>query len=648
MGKVNPLENAGAMAFFAFTLLYAVCLALIFGGTWSFDVAAVQPDAGSAFAIDQVSCSWRDLLSGASTFIPFDVTGLIGSPYFWQELRYAVAAWLAALGVVYYLRGRGLPWLAAYAGGGAYGLAGYAFTLFSAGHMGWFHWLMYGPFAFGLVDRALRGGAWRHWIMLGAVLAWGASRQPDMWLLFTVLTFAYGLWALAREFVPVAGRAPGRIRRVMLGVLATAMTAALVGAPAFLGALTESLAERDRQISATLQATNGGKDGKAAEDASKSADERWRFCTSWSLPPDETVEFFWPRVNGDTSDVNIIELRRRAGWRETTRYTGRIGMPMTEMKKGKAAAKWMPYRQHSLYMGLITVILALLAIVSVFVPSTGRIASKSQTDRAAFRYNRGEIVFWAVAALISLFAAMGCFTPFYNLVFSMPFGGYLRAPVKFVHLVEFAVAVLAGFGAAAALERFSAVKAAFWIVLGLAMVNVVDLARVDALYLGPQDIAFQRGENAAAEDVLNAGGGKVAVLVPPQEGGQMFGESFSCHRAEVADLNAARGDLAKTGARFLFVTGSQLAKMPELNERMRNGSLKVAGTYAVSPRRGIERAADRSRAQAALLEIPAVKPTPAEKPVTPFVKRMLNYLSLMSTLLVAIMVVGNVRKGAST
>ena len=39
--------------------------------------------------------------------------------------------------------------------------------------------------------------------------------------------------------------------------------------------------------------------------------------------------------------------------------------------------------------------------------------------------------------------------PIYRLVFALPFGDYIRAPVKWHHLTEFCICVLAGFGIAA-------------------------------------------------------------------------------------------------------------------------------------------------------------------------------------------------------
>ena len=41
---------------------------------------------------------------------------------------------------------------------------------------------------------------------------------------------------------------------------------------------------------------------------------------------------------------------------------------------------------------------------------------------------------------------MGRYTPFYRLFYAIPYMDYIRAPVKFLHLVEIATAFLAGFG----------------------------------------------------------------------------------------------------------------------------------------------------------------------------------------------------------
>ena len=606
--------------FLAFTTLYAVCLGFVFGGTWSTSVAAVQPDAGCVYPLDWMSRAWHGLFSGANLFLPADIFELSFGPWAMQELKYALAVYCAALGLAYYLRGRGVPLIAAYGGGAAYGLMGYTLSLFSAGHVGWFCWLTYGPFAFGLTDRAVRKGRWKNWALLGAVLAWGAARQPDLWLLFTALTFAYGVWCLVRERRTLKAR-PG-VARLAWGIGLTVLVTALVGAPSFLSALTESLAGRDKQIADSAKAA--GTDAQSADPAqkAKAEAERWNFCTGWSLPPEDMLEFAIPRLSGDTCDGNIIALRKQAGWRETTPYTGRLGMPVPG--PDGQVQRWMPYRQHALYFGFITLAFALFALMSVFRPTSG--------SRSATVSNRGEMVFWLSAVVVSLLCALGCFTPFYRLVYALPFGSYLRAPVKFVHLTEFAAAALAGFGAAAALERFRA-RAAWGVVGALLVVNAIDLARIDALYLGPQNVSFQRAENQAADDAVKAGSGKVAVLVPPQEGGQMIEQSFNVHLMDTADLRAAGGDPFRAGARFLFLTAKTLAQQPALNQQLKEGRLRMAGTYGLSQQKGIFRVPG-NQAQAALLEIPGAPQGRTEPPPPAPLKRAFNYLSFVSTLAV--------------
>ena len=92
--------------------------------------------------------------------------------------------------MAYYLRGRGLSRLASYGGGIFLGFCGYWFSLFSAGHAGWFYWQYSGVFAFGLADRAVRKGKMKNWVLLGASVAWASFYQPDLWLLFTLFTAA--------------------------------------------------------------------------------------------------------------------------------------------------------------------------------------------------------------------------------------------------------------------------------------------------------------------------------------------------------------------------------------------------------------------------------------------------------------------------
>jgi hypothetical protein len=630
MNTKEFFRRPSAIAFLAFTGLYAACMAFIFWGTWALDKAPVEPDNAIFYPIDDAA-RWFAALCAGGDFVPSDLMRVLGGMYFWQELQYALAAYLAALGVVFYLRGRCVPLVGAYGGGAAYGLMGYCFTLFSAGHLGWFIWLMYGPFAFGLVDRCVRKGKWRNWALLGVVLAWAGARQSDMWLLFTVLTFAYGVWCIVRGWRGRAQSGELRWGRLFAGVGVCAAVVLLTGAPQFGRALVHDLAGRDKQIAASSGASASA-DGKA--DVSR--EKRWEFCTSWSLPPEDTLEFVAAEVHGGSNDPRVSPKDP---------YRGRLGQqivvppgqggrhPVTGEIVKPGDRIWIPYRQHSLYFGFLTIIFAAVGVVGWWnrrnadalatshQPLTTKHQAPSTKHQASPSYS--DVPFWAISAIVVYLCALGCFTPFYRLVFAMPFGDYLRAPVKFVHLLELCVAVLAGYGLAWAHERFGAARAWVGTVLCvLAALNVIDLARVDSKYLAVEDVSFQKAPNDAAEDVVKAGGGKVFVAMLPQDGGRLVRDSMGAHLAETVE------DQAAEGVRFVLASGKTLRADEALNERWRRGELVPVGFYSLT-RQGIRKAAQN----AAALVLMQAKNVPAPTDDKPPADRMAQAMTLVSVLM---------------
>ena len=397
--------------FLAFTAVFAAGAGFVFWGCWSPSVTFVSPDDGVIFFTsysDTLTRWWNEFLT-SGRMQPTDVlwSGLLGSPLFCRELKYAAAVYCAALGLAYFLRGRGLSRMASYGAGLLLAFSGYWLTLFSAGHGGWFVWMTYGVFAFGLVDRAVSGGRVRHWLMLGAVTAWGSFYQPDLWLIFTAFT---GVYFVFRTVVERPAWKP-----LVRGAACAAAVFLLVGAPSFYGAIFGAVSGRDKQIAESKGSALSGGKGVSDDEA------RWIFVTNWSLPPGETAEFVRARVNGDTSCPLTLSVNRAKGLRP---YTGALGRPL-KAKEGN-------YRQHSLYVGWVTCLLALVAVA------------------ALAKRRRGDVVFFAAAAFVFWLFSMGRYCePVYRLVYMLPFGDYLRAPVKWHHLTEFCICVLAGFGVAA-------------------------------------------------------------------------------------------------------------------------------------------------------------------------------------------------------
>ena len=459
--------------FLGFTAVFAALVGFVFWGTWSTDFAPVMPDCPFVYGPGYAAGVFRGMFESGKA-APADIYRFLGSPYFWQELQYVLGLYCAALGMAYYCHGRGLSRLAAYGAGLLLAFSGYWCTLFSAGHLGWFQWMTYGVFAFGLADRAVRKGKLRHWLLLGAVVAWASCYQADLWLLFTLLTGAYFIWCCVRE-----RKFPWK------GAVLSAAVFFLVGAPYIRSALVNDLANRDKQIEEGQ--TVSAKDKATVDEREK----RWIFVTNWSLPPAESAEFFIPRINGDTSCPMTLSLGARYGT-GVKPYTGALGRP-----KDAPAGN---YRQHSLYVGFITCLLALVSIV-LAVPS---FRQSNNPNNRTIEQSRSDVLFFLFAAILCWLFSMGRYCePVYRVIFALPFGDYLRAPVKWHHLTEFCLVVLAGFGIEAILGRLGRLgqlgRFAPWIVGLIVLIGAIDLARVDHLYCAPVDLREAKRQNAGLQ-----------------------------------------------------------------------------------------------------------------------------------------------------
>lgn len=453
--------------FLAFTAVFAVLAGYVFWGCWATSVAFVSPDDGVSFltSYGDILTQWWNGFLTSGRIEPTDVlwSGLLGSPLFCRELKYAAAVYCAALGMAYFLRGRGLSLLAAYGAGLLLAFSGYWLTLFSAGHGGWFIWMTYGVFAFGLIDRAVERGSLRHWLALGAVVAWGSFYQADLWLIFTEFTGVYFLFRVAM--------ARPAWKNLAKGVASAGVACALVGAPGFYEALTGSLKGRSTQIEES-------KGTELAGGATDDAEAKWVFATNWSLPPGETAEFFCSRLNGDTSCPLTLSVNRAKGTRQ---YTGALGRPLN--------AKTGNYRQHSLYVGWVTCLLALAGVAGAFL-CRGR---ETRDIRIfVFFFAASTVVFW----LFSL--GRNC-EIVYRLVFALPFGDYLRAPVKWHHLTEFCICVLAGCGIGFIWRRIDALVAD-----GAKIAKPLKFALAAFILLGAFDLAGEARRFCAPIDYSRA------------------------------------------------------------------------------------------------------------------------------------------------
>jgi len=101
-----------------------------------------------------------------------------------------------------------------------------------------------------------------------------------------------------------------------------------------------------------------------------------------------------------------------------------------------------------------------------------------------------------VAAVCYLLSLGRYCEPVYRVVFALPFGDLIRCPVKWHHLTEFALVVLAAFGVEGLLPLVGRFRRGWLrpeILLGAPLLfGVVDLVREDRRYCAPVDVSEAR------------------------------------------------------------------------------------------------------------------------------------------------------------
>jgi hypothetical protein len=429
-------------AFLLFLGFFAVAMTYVFLPVMSAWTVIASPDDAPFYPQHFLVTSLETLFAGGGAFTPFSLLNLlpqVGA----HELRYVLCMLLFGLSATFYLRSQRLDVLPAYGAGSLLSFSGYIFTLFCAGHMGFF--IMMGLFfwSFGLWNKALETGKWRYFVLCPACAMWAQAGQPDVWVLFVAIFGVYalrGLWRVRAQFLKL-------LPKLILSVV----VAGLIGGSSIMIVLTQHLAGRDKQIADSSRTVASGQETPEAKQ--QKAEDRWIFATNWSLPLADSMELLIPGFFGDNAMTPPYP------------YWGALGRPY-RFEPGKMMPN---YRQHTTYLGLITVLLGLIGVCA-WVGKRKEEREKSNEDRGATEGQKDEklltshfslstyqdVPFWAGVWVICLILALGRYTPLYQLFYAIPYMDYLRAPVKFLHFTELATGLLAGFGMQALLtQRFS-------------------------------------------------------------------------------------------------------------------------------------------------------------------------------------------------
>jgi len=459
--------------FLFFFGLFSLAMAFVFWQVLPKWRVTSSPDDAPFFTLGYPVQQLEVLLTGKIAFTLHRVLYLF-NPVWLHEFAYMLDQFVFALSLTYYLRTQNVSRLAAY-GGGLFGaLSGYVFTLFCAGHLGFFHLFSVIFWPLGLINRCLTRQRLPYYALLGLFIMWGQAWQPDVWVLAVGLLALYTLWRLGLlvrsgvRFRPLA-------LRVLPRFLLTALVAGLLGVTGIRQIFEQHLAGRDKQIAEASRPVGQAPTG---EQERQQAADRWHFATGWSLPPEDCLEFIISGVFGNDS------------FRPPYPYWGRLGQ-----HHAFQPGRMMPnYRQHTVYLGLVPLLLAVFAVCAWLsarrreratgrpvpsrpIPESGLMTPDSRSPIPAF----SDVPFWVAVWIVSLLLAMGRYTPLYRAFYAIPYMDYLRAPVKFLHFTEVATALLAGFGLEALLSGRIALRLQRGFVLGI-VVLAAALGLTAALY----------------------------------------------------------------------------------------------------------------------------------------------------------------------
>ena len=464
-------------------LFWPLFAVLLFIPTWGKYIVLPSPDSppfyGRTYVIDRVV----NLLAESPTLSLDDVLELILPPLFRHDFSYWLSVVATALGGYWLMRERNAPKSASAFAGGAFAFAGYSFTLISAGHRSYFAMTPYVVATFAFLVHAVRREDLLAYALAAATAAWVFRFGPDVGPQFLIVAALYAIWLFVTN--AAAKTLHERTRQFLLGVGCALLSFALVGSPTIVHAFTETLAWRQKQIaesSGTALTASGSEaetEAKKVEaEAAKKDDEavkkqeQWIFATNWSLPPEETIEFVAPGIFGTwTGDRNHP-------------YWGRLGRSASWDEAHPDRGGFFNFRQHLVYLGSIPIALALFAVAAFFVARRKRTTVKGEDEPAYL----ADTPFWLAVGVVALLLAFGRYAPFYRLFYAIPYMSYLRAPVKFMRLVEFAVAILAGSGLAALMADNC--KRSLRRGLGFAAVSAAALCAIYAVHINASANTF--------------------------------------------------------------------------------------------------------------------------------------------------------------
>ena len=283
------------------------------------------------------------------------------------------------------------------------------FCLVYAGHNGKFAVLAFMAIALFCIQETVRKKSVAWSVLAGGAMGVALLEQQDVTLFFGLFWAPYAIYLIVREY---GWRWPMLLKLLM----PMAAAVVLIGGPGSLGVY--------------LSQTAGVSAGSG-----ETPEAKWEFVTQWSMPPDESIGFVAPGYMG-----------WRSGEPEGP-YWGRMGRSEGWEKNRQG---FMNFKLDDGYMGIVAIVFPVLAIIGAFACRKGMNQplpdDPGGTVQVLTGYGRSEVLFWGAVALVAFLLALGKYFLLYQVFYQLPIVNNIRAPVKFIQVMQFALGILAAYG----------------------------------------------------------------------------------------------------------------------------------------------------------------------------------------------------------
>lgn len=342
---------------------------------------------------------WYDITAaGVPMFTPINATNLfltLMSPQAFMNWIHTIDLVVGSWFLMMFLRLRGVGWMGAALGALLTFWFGSTFFLTYAGHIGKFGAVMFAGIYLYCVERAIRDRSWMFAILAGSAMAGMFTEQQDSALFFSMVLGPYALFRgwQSYKFNVIAH---AKVIAPMLVIAAAVAFHSVYSAYSFY------------------------RMDIPADGNEQSKQDLWDYCTQWSWPPLETVEFFAPGY---------------MGWRSgepSGPYWGALGRsPQWQPQYGPNG---MNFKLETFYKGFLPLMFMIMGIYVVLI------RRRSEKDE------RQQFIFWSAALVVTFILSCGKYTPLYRLFFELPGMSSIRNPVKFMQITQFAMGIMAAYG----------------------------------------------------------------------------------------------------------------------------------------------------------------------------------------------------------